>query len=491
MRKKHLKMLTALIAAAAITLSPVAVQAEETEGEVVQTEEDAQEEAVEIPESTEEAVVESADDFIDIPVEGDEEGDGGEGAEDGAADAFVDTGDAEYIEAESSVETAESVVYLWQYRYAGIPNRYLETICDWLAVYHADAAIPDTGMIPAISIVGVDDSDRNDIRLYGHFLITDYALNGTTLMDLRDELITGCMHLQQVSEDSYVLSKAEVLDSTNPSGSALVLTGGDGALMQGLLAGGISTAQRMQYIRDFVWSNGIAADSYQDETGAVRALGYEAVPAPEWVGNTVEASCTDHIITVGWTSASNAVLMLHEKQGDGSWATVLEVPAYIGREGLGKTREGDGRTPVGTFSFLESFGLAEDPGSLIPYTMCDDSYYWNCDPNSGRYNQLVTTAEYTDFDKKLSERIADESYACRYALSTSYNEDGTPYEGSGIFLHCFSPDSFSTEGGVTIPEDAFIYLIQRIDSSARMIIDTEKNLKTQYLTAEARETPAE
>lgn len=430
----------------------------EGEGEVTETE---------VPE-------EPAEEYIDIEVDA--------YTESAADGAFLDETGGETEEAvESSTEMPDESSYLWQYRYAGVPNIYLQTICEWLTVYHMNTEQPGTGMIPAISVVGVDDSDRNDIRVYGHFLISDYVLADSTLVGQGDELLTGCMHLQQLSEDSYIVSKAEILDPGNPAGSARTLTSGDPSLMQGLLQDSIRREQREQYIRDFVWSEGIQADSYQDAGGEVRAIGYAAQPAPEYVANTVEAARTGQLVTVGKLSGANAVLMLHEKQADGSWLTVMDVPALIGAEGLGKTVEGDRRTPVGAYGFTVAFGTASDPGALLPYTQCDESWYYVSDPASGRYNQLVSTAEYMEFDEEASEQIAAESYAYRYALGISYNAEGTPYAGSGISLHCMKENSFSTEGGIAVSEDACATLLARLAPDAKILIDTEANLSTQYL----------
>lgn len=53
---------------------------------------------------------------------------------------------------------------------------------------------------------------------------------------------------------------------------------------------------------------------------------------------------------------------------------------YVGKNGLGKTREGDGKTPVGTFHPLTAFGVKPNPGTAMPYLdvtptifACDDS----------------------------------------------------------------------------------------------------------------------
>ena len=52
---------------------------------------------------------------------------------------------------------------------------------------------------------------------------------------------------------------------------------------------------------------------------------------------------------------------------------------FIGKHGLGKEAEGDGKTPVGDFSFNYAFGIADDPGCAIEYHKVTDDSYWSGD----------------------------------------------------------------------------------------------------------------
>lgn len=103
------------------------------------------------------------------------------------------------------------------------------------------------------------------------------------------------------------------------------------------------------------------------------------------------AEGADQIITVG-ASGTYATLIMHEKQSDGSWRQVVSTDAArIGRNGLGKQRTGDKKTPVGSFRLTEAFGIKSDPGCPMGYTKVDDSHYWCCDSRSPYYNRMVST----------------------------------------------------------------------------------------------------
>ena len=58
-------------------------------------------------------------------------------------------------------------------------------------------------------------------------------------------------------------------------------------------------------------------------------------------------------------------ITLNEKGADGKWRVIMNTLGYTGKKGFGKTKEGDKKTPVGTFTFNAAFGIAPDPGCQI------------------------------------------------------------------------------------------------------------------------------
>ena len=70
--------------------------------------------------------------------------------------------------------------------------------------------------------------------------------------------------------------------------------------------------------------------------------------AAPFKGEVLEASrTTDQLIVVTGTGGSNASFVMYEKDGNGDWKQVISTKAYIGKKGLGKTKEGDMKTPTG------------------------------------------------------------------------------------------------------------------------------------------------
>lgn len=202
----------------------------------------------------------------------------------------------------------------------------------------------------------------------------------------------------------------------------------------------------------------------------------EFPPSPEWVGQLRAAQDTDQIAIVSGTKGSAADFSLHEKDGAGRWRRVLSSPAYIGRNGWGKQREGDGKTPTGVFRFTMAFGIEPDPGCPIGYTQVDGTHYWVGDSGSPRYNQFVSTRDYDGFSKKDSEHIIDYALAYPYVLNISYNEEGEPGRGSAIFLHCTTKNRF-TAGCVAIPKKAMAEVLRRVREDCLIVMDRDAALR--------------
>lgn len=85
--------------------------------------------------------------------------------------------------------------------------------------------------------------------------------------------------------------------------------------------------------------------------------------SPEWVTALPAAAKTEQLIVVGGVGKTTAWISMHEKEKDGRWHQIMTTPGFIGREGLGKEKEGDWKSPAGTFRFNKAFGIAPDPAA--------------------------------------------------------------------------------------------------------------------------------
>ena len=202
--------------------------------------------------------------------------------------------------------------------------------------------------------------------------------------------------------------------------------------------------------------------------------------SPDWVKNLPQAKTAKQLFVVAGVGKTTAWVSMHEKDADGNWRILMTTPGFLGKEGLEKTKEGDAKTPIGTFHFNAAFGIAKDPGCVIPYKQVDKNIYWSGDDRPGmKYNRLVDIREMPDLNIEDSEHIIDYDPHYTYAMNISYNEDGTPGLGSAIFLHCFGPYKPYTGGCVAIPVENMRFVMQNVRPDCVIVIDYLKNLSPE------------
>ena len=225
----------------------------------------------------------------------------------------------------------------------------------------------------------------------------------------------------------------------------------------------------------------------KQETGAPalvtprERLEMDAEASPDWVKAIPEAQDAQQLFVVAAHEKTTAWVSMHEKDESGEWHMIMSTPGFIGKNGLGKTQEGDGMTPVGTFAFNRAFGIAPDPGCKIAYVQADEDTYWSGDVNDGmHYNELVSVKDLPALDKDNSEHILDYPYEYQYCLNISYNADGTPNAGSAIFLHCLGDRKPRTGGCVAIPMDQMYFVMQHVSPDCVVVIDSMEHLGADF-----------
>lgn len=200
-------------------------------------------------------------------------------------------------------------------------------------------------------------------------------------------------------------------------------------------------------------------------------------PSPDWIASLPEAETAQQIFVVAAYDTSTAWVSLNQKDESGTWQTIMTTPGFIGREGLGKTREGDAKTPTGVFGFDAAFGIAEDPGCAIPYTQVDDGMYWSGDVGEdGHYNELVDIGDIPDLDVDASEHIVDYVREYQYCLNIDFNKDCAPGAGSAVFVHCLGARKPYTGGCVAVPEGQMLVVMRSVSPDCVVVIDTLENL---------------
>jgi len=204
-------------------------------------------------------------------------------------------------------------------------------------------------------------------------------------------------------------------------------------------------------------------------------------------------------IILVFTKNTNAKVYLCEKVNN-TWETILETEGYVGKNGLGKEKEGDLKTPVGLFDLGISFGLHENIKTELDYYVLNENMYWICDSNSKYYNEFMylnecigdkpagdknnetarvaveNTGEQNkknvtikDWNDTETEHLIDENIAYEYAIEIKYNKENLKEKGSAIFLHCIKDGP--TAGCVAIPTDKMKFILEYIKKDTKVYID--------------------
>lgn len=201
-----------------------------------------------------------------------------------------------------------------------------------------------------------------------------------------------------------------------------------------------------------------------------------AEQSPQWVKTLTAANNANQLLIVAQVGEkTTAWISMHNRDANGNWQQIMTTPGFIGKNGLGKEREGDNKTPVGVFHFDKAFGIAANPGCKVPYTQVDENYYWSSDPNY-KYNQFVSIKDFPALNKNAAEHLIECEPEYTYVLNISYNEQGTPAKGSAIFLQCLGINKTYTHGGIAIPVDKMRVVMQNLNPDCVLIIDSLANL---------------
>ena len=166
----------------------------------------------------------------------------------------------------------------------------------------------------------------------------------------------------------------------------------------------------------------------------------------------------------------HATLTIYQAK-DGKYEKVFSCQALVGKNGPGKQSEGDTKTPLGTWTIGEAYGIAENPGSNVKYTKITDDMYWCATGSNGKkYNTLLYKSDDPNNDYSEDEHLIDYPIRYKYVLDLGYNKAGAPYAGNAIFLHCWKTPETPTGGCVAVSEESMVKILQTITPETSVTI---------------------
>ena len=164
------------------------------------------------------------------------------------------------------------------------------------------------------------------------------------------------------------------------------------------------------------------------------------------------------LLLVRQTHCSEAEVKYYVR-GAAGWRLRGKGLAYIGKNGCGKTREGDARTPLGTLRPMGAFGILPDPGCALPYRRIIPGTV-ACDEQGPYYNRIVQSSEESPIN---GERMWEITPEYDYGLETDYNSECLYPMGSAIFVHCKGAKSY-TGGCIALDKPLMKKILMTADS---------------------------
>jgi len=138
----------------------------------------------------------------------------------------------------------------------------------------------------------------------------------------------------------------------------------------------------------------------------------------------------------------------------GRWEKAAEGVAYIGANGIGKTREGDRKSPEGDFDITGAFGIKENPGTAFDYIRITPDIV-AVDEDCEYYNRIVDVSKVGQHGGEMMSSYVPQY---NYGMTLNFNPTNEYPKGSNIFLHC-PGKSDHTAGCVAIDEAMLLEIL--------------------------------
>jgi L,D-peptidoglycan transpeptidase YkuD (ErfK/YbiS/YcfS/YnhG family) len=164
------------------------------------------------------------------------------------------------------------------------------------------------------------------------------------------------------------------------------------------------------------------------------------------------------VVTAASHSTTYATLRAYRVSGGHRVRVFGPWTARVGYNGIarpGKKREGDGRTPSGTWGFSFFFGVQPNRSFAFPFRHAYRYDFWDDDPSSPRYNEWVDAHKH---DPGARPEAMHQVPAYDYSAVITYNAARTPGLGSAIFLHVGTGSA--TAGCVSLPLARLIKILR-------------------------------
>ncbi|MBE5972776.1 MAG: hypothetical protein E7246_09710 [Lachnoclostridium sp.] len=171
-------------------------------------------------------------------------------------------------------------------------------------------------------------------------------------------------------------------------------------------------------------------------------------------------------------------LIYFSKNELGEWEEFFSTEGFLSGDMLnGK------EITYGVYSPQATFGVKENPGSLLPYQYLTTNDYWCLDPSDELFGNIVTV--YKREEQPISGiKMESLKTFCNYGMILKPEIEGTGYPA--LVVNCLQMENNDgTFCGLQIPEQYMRILVQSLDENTRVIIsDSLESLTGQETVCE-------
>ena len=242
-------------------------------------------------------------------------------------------------------------------------------------------------MLPYVNILRVDDSDPEDIKVWGNFQVFNYVKRGTTLMMRNGGDFSGMIHMKK-DGDSYVGTSMDMVESGSENGPSIErIFGVDDELMEAFRQSNEEGADQETILNTIRWyseDTGIELAAYEDfgwdpvyiDPDAAPELEYPDLEG-EWV--TDGARMEIHNPKENDGSVYEAIILVDQEDGSTIEFAVygqyeFSTGALYYWDGWVTEKNGDEEEELGN-NAVGYLGLEED-GTIVWYSANHESEIW-------------------------------------------------------------------------------------------------------------------
>ena len=190
------------------------------------------------------------------------------------------------------------------------------------------------------------------------------------------------------------------------------------------------------------------------------------------LNNKTITDSTRQLVVVLTKQKTSRIATVHTfEMKENTWKRVFEpIPASIGKKGfaaISEKREGDLRTPLGTYLLGTSFGYFPKINTGLKYRQTTENDFWVDDATSSSYNKWVTGKP----TAKSFEILKRKDNAYKYGVVIEYNTNPiVKGMGSAIFMHVWGGFNKPTAGCVAMSESNILRLLKWLNSAMKPMI---------------------